>query len=582
VYHVRLKVTDTGTAFGIDSLTINAGSGPPTASIDSPAPSFQWTAGQAIQFSGSATDPEDGVLPPSALDWSVVLHHCTAPDACHTHPLQGFTGTASGSVTGPDHEYPSYVELVLTATDSDGNRDSASLRLDPVTTAVSFISDPPGIDLVVGDSVQTAPFSRQMIRFGTAFVSAPSSQTVNGTTYRFAGWSDGQAQSHSFTVGNVSTTVAVHYVAVAPGTQTTTLVPEADTYGAESLPNSALGKTQVLRAAGNSTGDGEIYLRFRVNNLVGNVGSAKLRLFVNDGTVDGPQVFPTTSSWSEQSLTWNNRPPPSGGPIADLGAVGTGDWVEWDVTPAVTGVGPASFVLISSSGDALKADSRESVEFTHAPQLVITTANDGYARPKGATPVSVPLVNAYDQCLAPNRTHGAPLAWPSCSPPALSSAQLTSGTPDANGKAPNATALVAYAVRTGDPSTAQDDADVRLVARLTDVRRRQDLADYTGELSLLTAVRLTDNASGSATTDRATVEDFTLPARMPCAVTADAGVGATCGLDTTLDAIVAGAAREGSRAVWELRQAQVTDGGSDGDVNTAPNTVFARQGLFVP
>ena len=47
----------------------------------------------------------------------------------------------------------------------------------------------------------------------------------------------------------------------------------------------------------------------------------------------------------------------------------------------------------------------------------------GYARPKGATPLRVPLVTAFRQCDAPdavppngtpNRTHGPPLAYPSC------------------------------------------------------------------------------------------------------------------------------------------------------------------------
>ena len=72
---------------------------------------------------------------------------------------------------------------------SDGNTDTTSLNLDPATETVSFESDPAGIDLLVGDTVKTAPFSRTMIQGSTAFVSAPASQTVNGTTYRFLGWS---------------------------------------------------------------------------------------------------------------------------------------------------------------------------------------------------------------------------------------------------------------------------------------------------------------------------------------------------------------------------------------------------------
>ena len=39
---------------------------------------------------------------------------------------------------------------------------------------------------------------------------------------------------------------------------------------------------------------------------------------------------------------------------------------------------------------------------------------------------------------------------------------------------------------------------------------------------------------------------------------------------------------EGARAVWELGPVAVLDGGSDGDVDTPDNTVFARQGVYVP
>ena len=59
-------------------------------------------------------------------------------------------------------------------------------------------------------------------------------------------------------------------------------------------------------------------------------------------------------------------------------------------------------------------------------------------------------------------------------------------------------------------------------------------------------------------------------------------MGSSCDLDTTLDAIAPGTVREGRAAVWELRQVEVTDGGADGDADTTPNTVFARQGIFAP
>ena len=50
-------------------------------------------------------------MPASALTWDVILEHC--PDSCHEHSVQTFDGVASGSFPAPDHEYPSYLRLVL-------------------------------------------------------------------------------------------------------------------------------------------------------------------------------------------------------------------------------------------------------------------------------------------------------------------------------------------------------------------------------------------------------------------------------------------------------------------------------------
>ena len=78
--------------------------------------------GQTISFAGSATDPDQGSLPASALPWTLVLMHC--PDDCHEHVVQQFPGVASGSFVAPDHDYPSHLELRLPATDAAGAQDT--------------------------------------------------------------------------------------------------------------------------------------------------------------------------------------------------------------------------------------------------------------------------------------------------------------------------------------------------------------------------------------------------------------------------------------------------------------------------
>ena len=145
-YNARLQVTDNHGASDVsDPVVITAGTptnAPPVARIDTPQPTLTWRVGDAINFAGSATDPQQGTLPASALSWSLILHHC--PSTCHTHPLQTFEGVASGSFNAPDHDYPSHLELRLTATDSGGLTDTESVLLNPQTVTLSFVSVPAG------------------------------------------------------------------------------------------------------------------------------------------------------------------------------------------------------------------------------------------------------------------------------------------------------------------------------------------------------------------------------------------------------------------------------------------------------
>ena len=47
-----------------------------------------------------------------------------------------------------------------------------------------------------------------------------------------------------------------------------------------------------------------------------------------------------------------------------------------------------------------------------------------------------------------------------------------------------------------------DQADVQLTASLTDVRKKSDLSDYTGELRAVFGIRITDRNNGPARTSR--------------------------------------------------------------------------------
>jgi glucose/arabinose dehydrogenase/PKD repeat protein len=193
-----LRVTDPSGASGTASVTISVGNTPPSVVIDTPASGTTWKVGDIITFSGHATDPQEGTLGAAALTWSLVLQHC--PSTCHEHPVQTWSGVASGTFVAPDHESPSHLDLRLTATDSGGSSSTTSVRLDPQTVDLTFATTPSGLTLAVGSTSQTAPFTRTAIVGSTLSVSAPSPQATGGTAYEFLGWSDGGAQTHNVVV----------------------------------------------------------------------------------------------------------------------------------------------------------------------------------------------------------------------------------------------------------------------------------------------------------------------------------------------------------------------------------------------
>jgi hypothetical protein len=210
------------------------------------------------------------------------------------------------------------------------------------------------------------------------------------------------------------------------------------------------------------------------------------------------------------------------------------------------------------------------------PNGIYRLSVDGtYTRPRGATPFLTRLVPAYTQCTAANRTHGPPLAFGSCNPPAQTSSELTVGSPDSNGQPAKSEASLRVDAIAGAPATPADEADVQLTISITDVRRADNLADYTGEVHPRLPLRVTDrnNTPAPAGLDQATGMDTELSFDVPCAATADTTVGSTCDATTSLEAVVPGAVTEGKRAIWELGQARIDDDSG------AP---FMVQGLFVP
>ena len=289
-YTVRLRVSDNqGATTTSAPLTISANNTPPTPVIDTPSASLTWKVGDRIDFSGHATDAQDGTLSASALTWTLVLQHC-APN-CHAHVVETKPGdTTQPFFTAPNHEYPSYLQLQLTARDSGGLTTTTSVDLQPQTVNLTFASAPAGLQLTVNAAAGVAPFTRTVIVNSQNSVSADTPQTLGGTTYTFGAWSDGGTQTHTVTAPASATTYTATYVANRAPTAVLTANPTAGTipltvqfsgagssdpdgdqlaYSWDLNGDGAFGDSTVVASAFTYTKPGNVTVRLRVSDPAG-------------------------------------------------------------------------------------------------------------------------------------------------------------------------------------------------------------------------------------------------------------------------------------------------------------------------
>jgi hypothetical protein len=258
--------------------------------------------------------------------------------------------------------------------------------------------------------------------------------------------------------------------------------------------------------------------------------------------------------------------------------------------PAISGDG--RYVTFAGGGTDFSPDDHDSAFdiYVRDLQTYVTSLEsraipgyERYVRPRGASPLYLPLVPAAERCTEPNRTHGAPLSFGSCTPVVSSSPNLTVGIGDGDPALARSIGSVRLTA-VGDPNTFADDADIRIDFRLSNVMHRSDLSDYTGELLGRLAVRITDKANGTPERPaEGTVRDFDLTFTVPCASTAATTDGGLCQVATSADTLMPGFAPEGGRTVYGLGQLRVRDGGPDEDADTpGDNSLLAVQGVFVP
>lgn len=165
-----------------------------------------------------------------------------------------------------------------------------------------------------------------------------------------------------------------------PPTQTLIFSPPHDTYVKSDVPNNKFGTATTLRVRKASSVTLNSYLKFNVSGVSGTVQSAKVRLYVSDTSPSGGSIYTmsnnyvgTATPWIETGLTWNNAPTISGTPLSSVGNAPLNTWVEFEVTPAITGNGTYSLAISSTNSNAVYYRSDEAT--SNRPQLVVVATS---------------------------------------------------------------------------------------------------------------------------------------------------------------------------------------------------------------
>lgn len=119
----------------------------------------------------------------------------------------------------------------------------------------------------------------------------------------------------------------------APPTAPTSLLPTEDAHTDSAYPSTNFGSAASL---GSDASPAKVaYLKFDLRGVAAtSVGSARLRMYVTNGSTAVNTVRSTTASWSESTITSNTRPP-LGTALATVTPKTAGAWVEADVSAAI-------------------------------------------------------------------------------------------------------------------------------------------------------------------------------------------------------------------------------------------------------
>ena len=209
----RVRVSNAYGSASSNTATLSVTSDkPPTSQILTPAVGATYFGGMVVNYSGSASDKEDGTLPASAFTWRVDFHHDS-----HVHPfIPPTTGSKTGTFTMPNRGEVSsnvYYYITLKVVDSVGLTSTTVRYILPRKANMTFATQPAGLKISLdGGSGRITPFTVTGVVGIIRSIAAPSPQTLNGLSYNFQSWSDGGARSHEISTPAVNTTDTANFI----------------------------------------------------------------------------------------------------------------------------------------------------------------------------------------------------------------------------------------------------------------------------------------------------------------------------------------------------------------------------------
>jgi len=337
-----------------------------TIQVVSPNGGESWVVGSShtINWSGSAaiTSVKIEFSGNGGGSWGAVAN-ATANDGAHPWTIPNNV-TSSG--------------LIRISDAADGSPSDVS------DAAFAIINNAPSLPVVSSFAPTSGSVGMNVTVLGSNFTGA-SGVKFNGVTATFTVTSDTEVRTvvpTGATTGKISVATAAgtassasDFTVVPTGGGTLTFQPTDDAFVRSNEPTRNSGSAADLRVRKTSSLELITFLKFSVSG-VNSVQSAKLRLHVQDTSNNGGSIFLVSNSfrdsaipWTEAALVFGNSPVVGGLALSSVGAASVGQFVEFDVTAAVSGSGVFSFAIKSTSSDAVIYSSSESA---NSPQLILT------------------------------------------------------------------------------------------------------------------------------------------------------------------------------------------------------------------